>query len=217
MKFDLHIHSMYSSDSRCKPSHIMASAIKRGLNGLSLTDHNTMEGYRSIRKTHGLIIIPGMEISTDSGHVIALGIQEEIASKKSLEETLDDIYGQGGLAIASHPYRFWSGLGEKTIQKHIWSAIEVLNGRSGVISNQMAMRLAKSMKTPVVAGSDSHSLANIGKAYTLIESANNWEDVIQSIQKGKTFVDGTSRTLKETCCYVHKAVREWMGRGFTRI
>ncbi len=217
MKIDLHIHSKYSSDSHSKPKDVIKAAKKRGLGGIAITDHNSMAGYRSIKDVGSFIVVPGVEISTDSGHVIALGIQEDIDTKKSVGETLDDIYEQGGLAIASHPYRFWSGLGEDIVRENSWSAIETLNGRSGILSNQRASKLAASMDTSVVGGSDSHSLATIGKAYTVMKTVSTWEDVIDAIQKGDTSAGGSSRTFGETCCYVTKALSGWAKRGFTRI
>ncbi len=218
MKIDLHIHSKYSSDSQSTPRDIIKVAKKRGLSGIAITDHNSMQGYRSIKKNTPLTIIPGIEISTDSGHIIALGIQDNFSiERRSVEETLELIYEQGGIAVAPHPYRFWSGLGEHVVKKNRWSAVETLNGRSSILSNKLASELAKKLDSSVVGGSDSHSLVTIGKAYTLMGSASTWEDVIDAIERGKTSVAGSSRTFRETCGYAGKALREWAGRGFNRI
>ncbi len=218
MKIDLHIHSKYSSDSQSTPRDIIKVAKKRGLSAIALTDHNSMEGYRSISNKTSFIVVPGIEISTDSGHVIALGVKDDFSiQRRSVGKTLELIYEHGGIAIAPHPYRFWSGLGEQIVKKNRWSAVETLNGRSSILSNKLASELAKKLDSPVVGGSDSHSLVTIGKAYTVIESASTWEDVIDAIERGKTSVAGSSRTFRETCGYVSKALREWAGRGFNRI
>lgn len=43
MKYDLHIHSKYSSDGVLEPERIIKIATKRGLNGIAITDHDTIK------------------------------------------------------------------------------------------------------------------------------------------------------------------------------
>ncbi len=218
MKFDLHIHSMYSSDSKSRPKDIIRYAEKKELDGFAITDHNNLRWWGKIKNVDTpLIMIPGIEISTDKGHMIALGLQEEIEPRSALEETIELIDESHGITIAAHPYRFWSGIGEKAVLDNHWSAIEGLNGRSGHKDNYRARKLAKRMSLPIVGGSDSHNYDTIGKAFTLVEDVSTWEDVISEIQKGKTSVSGDNRDIKETLKYTKKSVSGWLGRGFKRI
>ncbi|HII83845.1 MAG TPA: PHP domain-containing protein, partial [Methanobacterium subterraneum] len=42
MKFDLHTHTKYSSDGIIEPEKLVKTAIKRGLSGIAITDHDTL-------------------------------------------------------------------------------------------------------------------------------------------------------------------------------
>ncbi len=218
MKFDLHIHSSYSGDSESTPEDILNTAKKRDLDGLAILDHNTLEGNRKTSQlSSDLIVVPGIEVSTPEGHVIALGLQEEIGRQPSISEAIDTVNEHGALAVAAHPYRFASGIGEENVLKHDWDGIEGMNGRGWARRNRQAQALADRLDLPITGGSDSHRLKTVGKAYTLLEDAATWEDVIQKIEKGETDVGGQSRTFVQTFFYVKRTLSRWALRGFERI
>ncbi len=81
MMFDLHIHSKYSHDSYLSPPQIIKIAEKRGLDGIAITDHNTLKGgieTSKINNKDDFIVIVGSEIKTEYGDVIGLFLNEEI-------------------------------------------------------------------------------------------------------------------------------------------
>jgi len=80
MKLDLHIHSKYSSDGVLDPEKIVKIAAKRGLNGVAITDHNTIIGGLKAKnyETEDFKVIVGSEISTERGEIIGLFLKEEI-------------------------------------------------------------------------------------------------------------------------------------------
>ncbi len=218
MKFDLHIHSVYSGDSKCTPKEILRTAEKRGLDGIAILDHNSIKGYEVAKKIEtDLIIVPGIEITTPVGHVIGFGLQEEVGRQSSIEDAIDTIRDHSGLAIAAHPYRFWSGIGEKNVLQNDWDGIEGLNGRGWGIRNRQARALAERLDLPITGGSDSHRLKTIGKAYTLTDKVDDWEDIIKRIKNGETRVEGENRTLRQTFFYMRRAIFGWVKRGFKRI
>ncbi|MEF8835681.1 MAG: PHP domain-containing protein [Candidatus Thermoplasmatota archaeon] len=218
MKFDLHIHSAYSDDSDITPEEIIKTAENIGLDGIAFLDHNSLEGYfKSKDLDTDLIIIPAMEVSTRDGHIMALGVQEEIEDRLSIEETTERIREIGGLSIAVHPNRLLSGLGEKKVRDNDWDAIEGFNSRSWAWKNEKAQKLADDMGLPVTGGSDAHRLKTIGKAFTFFENVGNWEDAIEEIERGNTDVGGESRTLSQNLFYVKRTFSRWVKRGFRRI
>ena len=74
-KFDLHIHTKYS-DGSGSPKDIIYNARKKGLNGIAITDHNTLEGYfRAKDIDANITILPGFEVSTEAGHILVLGLE----------------------------------------------------------------------------------------------------------------------------------------------
>ncbi|MFP4608179.1 MAG: CehA/McbA family metallohydrolase [Candidatus Natronoplasma sp.] len=218
MRFDLHIHSVYSGDSRCKPKEIIKVAEERGLKGIALMDHNTIKGYEVAKKVDTeIIIVPGVEVTTPDGHILGLGLQEDIGKQPSILEAVDTVREHGALAVAAHPYRFWSGIGEDNVLENDWDAIEGMNGRGWGIRNRQAQVLAERLELPVTGGSDSHRLKTVGKTYTILKDVESWEDVIEKVKSGETEVGGENRTLTQTFFYVRRAVSGWIFRGFKRI
>jgi len=219
MKFDLHIHSKYSGDSKCEPRDIIKTAENRELDGISILDHNSIKGYEKAQKVDtDLIIVPGMEVSTPNGHIIAMGLREEIGKQSSISEAIDRIRDRGALAIAAHPHRFWSGIGEKNVLKNEWDGIDGQNGRGWGFRNRQARALAERLGLPIIGGSDSHRLKTIGKAaFTKMEGVETWEDVIKKMEKGETEVGGEDRTFTQTFFYVRRAISGYVMRGFESI
>jgi len=134
IKLDLHVHSKYSEDGIGSPKEIIKSIKKKGLHGMAITDHNNIEGCIKTLKlaTKDFIVIPGIEISTLDGHILALNVKKKIPWKLSIEETIDRITDEGGLPIAPHLFRNMSGIKKtklKILQKKI-QVIEVFNSCS---------------------------------------------------------------------------------------
>jgi len=218
VKFDLHIHSKYSGDSKSDPKDIVKVAEKKGLDGIALLDHNSIKGYKKIKNMDtDLIIVPGIEVSTEEGHVGALGLKEEIGRPKTVERAIEIIHEQDAIAVAVHPYRFWSGMGEDVIRGNDWDAMEGLNGRTWHYKNVRSRKLAEEMGLPIVGGSDAHRLKSVGKSFTVVKNANDWGELIDDIKDYETYVGGEDRTYKQTFFYVRRAVGGWIKRGFKRI
>ena len=65
MKIDLHTHSYYSNDGLSSPEKLIKTALKKELNGIALTDHNTTAGWKvaiEVAKKLNAILILGEEI-----------------------------------------------------------------------------------------------------------------------------------------------------------
>ncbi|MFO7792396.1 MAG: PHP domain-containing protein [Candidatus Saliniplasma sp.] len=218
MKIDLHVHSTYSGDSNGKPRDILKKAEKTDLDGLAIMDHNTLEGYRSIKDEEtSLIVVPGIEVSTEQGHVMAIGIQEEIGKQPTIAEAIDEIQAQGAIAAAPHPYRYWSGMGEENLFSNDWTAIEGINGRSWYGKNIKARKAAKKLGLPIIGGSDAHRLKSVGKAYGIFENIESWDDVVSEIEKGNVDAGGEDRTFVQTFFYIRRAILGYARRGFKKI
>ncbi|TFG08848.1 PHP domain-containing protein [Candidatus Heimdallarchaeota archaeon] len=197
--FDLHIHSFYSSDCKSHPKDIIKQAVKMNLTGIAITDHDSTEFHHHNYKHEGLIILPGVEVSTKSGHIIALGVKDSIEKKMTVEETVEKIHDLNGLPIASHPFDFTrKGIGKKIYTlKNI--AVETLNGSSPFdYFNNKANKWASQNNLPVTGGSDAHRIQEIGMAYTVFEEeVTNIDEVIEQIKKRKSKTYGTHLSLSE--------------------
>lgn len=200
MIIDPHIHSSYSNDSRMTPKEIIEQARKIGLDAIAIADHNSIKGAQvGIKEAEGidnLIVIPAMEISTNKGHIVALGINEEIKSYMSPEETVEAIREANGIAIAPHPFvRYREGLCDKVKDLDI-DAMETLNSRYVFgYSNWRAKKLAEERGIPQIGASDAHFLGAIGSCVTELEADFSVDSIIKSILSGKTNVFGDRTPL----------------------
>jgi len=217
MRADLHIHSNFSKDGTSSVDEIIKAAKAKGLGCIAIADHNSFASYEESSKYDDIIVIPAEEVSSAEGHIVAYGINCEIPRGKSVQETIDMIHDAGGIAVAAHPYRWWSGLGEKNVVNE-FDVIETHNARSTKGSNRKARKLAVRMNKPATAGSDAHNALNVGDAYTeFADSVTTWEDVIKAILAGETKIGGRHRTGTDTLRYGFKSITEWMGRGFRKM
>ncbi|MCW4017651.1 MAG: PHP domain-containing protein [Candidatus Bathyarchaeota archaeon] len=172
IKADLHVHTTYSNDSLITPKELVYYAKQKGLNAVAVTDHNTLEGaWKIARDTKDFLVLPGMEVSSADGHIVALNIKELIPRGLSAEETVERIHSQGGVAVACHPYAFLKGcLNDKVSGS--FDAIEIINARAFPFGRNVrkAEAAAKRYSLSRVAGTDSHYGRQIGTAYTIIQA-----------------------------------------------
>lgn len=185
VKIDLHIHTCYSYDGLTTPKELVFYARKRGLDGVAVTDHNRIDGALKIAKETDFLIIPGIEISSLSGHIVGLNLKETVPKNLNVEETIDRIHELGGIAVACHPRAFLkSSLKGNVNQK--FDAIEVINASAFPFkrSVKQAQKIASSLELAQVAGSDAHYAPEIGSAYTLIDAELDCEKIVKAISKG---------------------------------
>lgn len=199
MIFDLHIHSKYSPDSKNEPKEIFKVAKQKGLAGIAITDHDTVKFHEQKHDVKGLIVIPGVEVSSRKGHIIALGISEPIEAKLSVEETIEEIEDRGGLPIVAHPF----DITRKGIGKELYNlgqiTIETQNGSSVFQRfNNKAKNYAINNNLPETGGSDAHRIKDIGVAYThTTENIETVDELIEAIRKRKTKGQGSHLTIRE--------------------
>ena len=189
---DLHVHSMYSHDSNLQPERIIKLSKKRGLSGIAITDHNTMEGAIKMKCLAGndFMVIPGSEISTDKGDVIGLFLNENIKSRRFME-VIDAIKDQGGISILPHPYKNKFADPVELI-KNV-DLVEVMNARISKNLNEKASILSKKVGKSIIAGSDAHTSFEIGRVQSILTSEQNFsniEDVKKYLLHGKINIWG---------------------------
>lgn len=222
LKLDLHLHSCFSHDAMGSPRALVKSLKSRGLQGMALTDHNTVEGYRQIRQSlpKDFLVIPGIEISTADGHLLGLNVVERIPAGVSVEETVDRILDVGGVPVVPHLFRLLSGIKTeklRTIQKKI-AAIEVFNACSVPSSNLKTAQVARLFDLGGTGGSDTHDPVYAGYAYTVVDSTDLRVDTILSeIQKKKTWGEGATLPLVYRRDRMVLSIKQFIQRGFKRI
>jgi len=189
LKIDLHVHTNYSNDAKTTLDEVVQYAQKQGLDGVAITDHDTVLGARKLTRQKRLMIIPGIEVSSRQGHVLGLNIDEPIPPKLDIAQTSEKIRQLGGIAVIAHPSTvIKTGLGIRIISPSDIDAVEVINSSSFPfsLSTYLARRLAQRLGLPQTAGSDAHYPKEIGSAFTRVEADSNPDDIIEAIRKEKT-------------------------------
>lgn len=219
MKADLHVHTMFSKDGRTTMEQLIQTAVERDIRCIAVTDHNEFKAFELLKDNKNVIIIPAEEVSSKKGHIVALGIDRQIPRGLSIQETIDRIHEAGGYAIAAHPYRWWSGLGEKNTLAYDFDGIEARNARSIPSANRKSEKLAKRIGKPITAGSDAHVPKRIGYGYVEIpDTISNWQEAVDYIMSGQiTEAKSHSRHMGGTLHYGLKSIGQWMFRGFRKM
>jgi predicted metal-dependent phosphoesterase TrpH len=191
LKIDFHVHTYYSRDSLITPKQLITFAKRAGLDGVAITDHNTIKGVQKI-KTKEILVIPGIEISTLEGHLLGINLKNNIPPKLGMKETIQLIHDFGGIAIAPHPTAFYKSPPSKV--ETMYDAIEVMNASSIPFSvlTYFNQRFANKLNLPETGGSDSHYAPEIGSAYTVIDSDLNVDDIVRAIKFGSTVPVGNA-------------------------
>jgi predicted metal-dependent phosphoesterase TrpH len=187
-RVDLHVHSSASFD--CKvPPHLVAERLRSyGISPVLLTDHDTMEGVEELRRSGDTETIGGEEILTQEGELIGLFLEHPVAQGLTPEETVERIKSQGGLVYLQHPLeRRRRSLRLAAIERlrDQIDIVEIFNGRSDEEANRGAEDLCDALGAIPGAGSDAHTLEEIGKVYVELEDFSGAVDFLEKLEKAR--------------------------------
>lgn len=186
-KYDLHSHTRYSICGNMKPETYLKVANRRGLNGIAVTDHNTIKGaleVASLNKDENFEVIIGSEIRTNYGELLVYYLNEEI-KPGSFFEVIDKAREQDALVSIAHPLDITRPHFSRKLLKEVINhvdAIEAFNGRELWIHTDELKRIGKT----VTCGSDGHFTFELGRSYTTFEG-----DLRHALKNAKTNFNGT--------------------------
>ncbi len=200
---DLHMHTKASDGLPTIRELLDYVAHKGHLDVISITDHDRVDAAAwayERRREYPFEIIPGIEVTSDAGHILGLWVTKPVAKGMSLQDTVAAIHAQGGLAILAHPYHVHIGdvgrnaprytLRPEVLLEAKLDALEVFN--AGIVlpgSNICARILAHRAGIATIGGSDAHTLGAIGCGLTRF-SGRTAEDLRSAIISGKTIAEG---------------------------
>jgi predicted metal-dependent phosphoesterase TrpH len=168
---ELHCHTCYSKDSLMLLSRLIGLARRRGLQRLAITDHNVFDGARRAAEIDPELIIPGEEIMTTGGELLAYYVREPIPPGLTPEKTIDILRQQGAVIGLAHPFDairagHWDAAELREILPLV-DAVEVFNARVATpAENRRAAEVADAAHKPGIAGSDAHAYLEVGRATT---------------------------------------------------
>ncbi|MBN1547623.1 MAG: PHP domain-containing protein [Syntrophaceae bacterium] len=188
MILDLHVHTNYSSCSVLSLADILANARARGLDGVCITDHNTMAARFDVQEglqPDGLCILIGMEYDTPQGDFLIFGDFDELKPGLAAEELLRQVNEQGGIAVGAHPCRTDRKLDWSLIERGLCRIVESINGRNRRHENHQVKDLTEHYDLVQCGGSDAHQLSELGQTATRFTvPITNRKDLIQALQHG---------------------------------
>jgi len=190
LKADLHIHTKYSMDCSTPLDQIIERCLDIGINCLAVADHGTISGALEMKRIAPFTVIVAEEILTSAGEIMGLFLSDEIPSNLSLEETLNRIKAQGGLVCIPHPYdRFRQSALKRNAFKRIMPSVdivEVLNARNLTPGSEArAKKLMLKHGKLASAGSDAHSIMEIGNAYIEMPEFVDKDEFLESLAQGE--------------------------------
>lgn len=184
----MHVHTTYSSCSRLQLSEILENARKRGLDGVCITDHNTMAARTEIQEglqPDGLCVLFGMEYDTPEGDFLVFGSFENLKTGMHAKELLRLVSEQEGIAVAAHPYRNNRMLDQSLVELGLCRIVESVNGRNRIHENLQVKELAERYSLVQCGGSDAHQLSELGKTATSFAiPIKNRQDLIRALREG---------------------------------
>lgn len=226
---DLHIHTIYSYDGTTSVPAVLARAKQIGLDVIAITDHDEISGSlkaRELALDYGLEVIPGIEITTAEGDLLALNVTENIPRDLSLIDTVLRVRQLDGFCIAPHPMA--GGVGMRSLNAYsilkalrnidvaqTLIAIETYNATLiDKMSNYYAHILAERLGIAQTASSDAHVLEAIGLGVTEFDGCTA-QDLVLAMRKRET----RQRRQKEwnAARILGSWAANYIGSAFTRF
>lgn len=215
LRIDLHVHSFFSADGVSSPEDLIAAARAAGLNGFAITDHNTCDAVDYMvshglmradgQPVDGMIVIPGIEVTTADGHLLCLGCVLPSSLKGMPSAEVCRLAQEaGGLAVAPHPYDlFRAGIRESVLDTLPLDGLEVFNAATTLKRhNRKAYDYAQKRGLPMTAGSDAHHAGAVGVACTIVETDDfSVRGVLEAMRRGTELEQqylSTRQTIRKT-------------------
>ena len=199
IKAEFHCHTVCSFDSSNKLSPLIKTARQRGIQKLCITDHNTIRCALEAKEMAPDLVVVGEEVLTERGEILAYFLEEEIPMRLSPMQTIERMKAQGAFIAIPHPF---------DLRRHGWKldellsllpyvdALEVFNARclrKGL--NEQALAFAREQGMPMLAGSDAHSLVELGLASVDLPDFNSADELRASVKEAR--ISGRLLSVKD--------------------
>lgn len=186
---DLHLHTSASHDCLCPPAAVVRRARRAGLDRIAVTDHDRIEGALEARDLDPELVIVAEEVRTAEGiDLIGLFLSRHVAPGAPLEEVAEAIRSQGGIVYLPHPFDRFRGVDPEALERlaAVVDAVEGFNARVHTRSrNERARRWAAERDLPLGAGSDAHTLAEIGRGRVRLPPFGDGPGLLASLRRGR--------------------------------
>ena len=188
IRMDMHIHTRLSFDCRSEPEAVVERAVEVGLGRICITDHNEVEAALELAERYPDRVIPGEEVKTAEGvDVTGLFVREWIPKGTPARETCERIRDQGGLVYVPHPFARGKGGGGRILGE-IGDLVDIVEGFNARLHdaslNQRAQTWALERGLPQGAGSDAHTLGEVGNGWVELDAFDPEPDGLLAALRG---------------------------------
>jgi predicted metal-dependent phosphoesterase TrpH len=197
MWIDTHCHTKFSYDNWLEPLDLVRRAKALGLDGVCITEHYSYEASEPVEQIgndEGFLVLRGVEVATDRGHLLAYGVEDDgwnVWGRDNylpLGEVIERVNSLGGVCVPAHPFREigLSSLCEGLLELGGIAAVETHNGGNCDEDNELALRAASHRQLPSLGGSDCHKVVAVGRCATKFERpVATMADFIAAIRAGE--------------------------------
>ncbi|GIN69586.1 hypothetical protein J14TS2_00610 [Bacillus sp. J14TS2] len=198
LRGDLHLHSVHSDGTyTLKESIEIAESLQ--LDFIALTDHNTSSQNYARPRDAKITIIPGMELTTNKGHLNLLGVEDplqdfRVNSDLELAQRLKEARKNGAAITLNHPYCRYTGW--KWDWNFDYDFVEIWNGPWRE-DNQKALNwwqqeLSNGRKLVAIGGSDTHRpdpfVKHGGPTTWVYSKSKSQEDILNEVHQGHVHI-----------------------------
>ncbi|HEY8491213.1 MAG TPA: PHP domain-containing protein [Dehalococcoidia bacterium] len=189
LRADLHSHTQFSRDGLTRPEAFVQRCIQKGITCAAVTEHNNIVGALRVQELAPFKVIVGEEVKTTEGEIIGLFLKEPVPKGLTPERTVELIQAQGGIVCVPHPFDRVrrSPLKAEALARilpHV-QVLEVFNSRTTLRrDNEKARRFAEEHGLLVSAGTDSHSVWEIGNAWVEMPDFEGPEEFLAALRQG---------------------------------
>ena len=210
IRVDLHIHTNASFDCLTDPVRLVEHALSIGMDRIGITDHNELYNALMLKERYPDRIVVGEEVKTAEGvDVIGYFIEQPIPKGTPARATCERIREQGGVVYVPHPFAGGKGGGGALLEsiEDLVDAVEGFNARiHDRALNERAVEWAQSRSLPTGAGSDAHTLREVGCAWVDMPDFHGASDFMAALRRGTIHGTLSSRLVHVASTYakVHK-------------
>lgn len=194
LRGNLHAHTS-NSDGKFSLEELVRNYEALGYDFLVVTDHNKITPIDNINSD--MLLLPGCEISTERGHIVAVNLKEPIQPNQPSQKVIDAINAQGGVAILAHPNwgeNFCHWRQDDLTSLHGYAGIEVFNGNilrdsgSPLASDRWDMLLSRGRKCWCYSVDDTHNEIDLANGWTLVLADElSSEAIVNALKEGRCY------------------------------
>jgi predicted metal-dependent phosphoesterase TrpH len=239
MRCDLHVHSVFSGpaelpvvgrvgrESYSDPREVYGVARRRGMDLVTLTDHDSIEGALAIAHLPGTFVSEEVTCRLAVGRELHLGVYDideaqhaHIASRRCDPEALFAYLAEERIpTCANHLFSALTGTRRTEDLLLALSRLRLIETRNGMMpagTNELARRAGRACGLSPIGGSDAHTLASVARAFTLVPGAREKQEFLDGLRRRATIAVGRSGSYARLTADVARLAALSYEEGFVR-